>query len=329
MLREAQEAPECIRQVLNQDGASYETFGRQLRELDPTCVTTIARGSSDHAANFASYLIPLCTGKIVASLAPSVTTVLNAKLKTKNQFSLVISQSGRSPDIINSVECVQNGGSLCAAIVNDVDSPVAKMADALFPQHAGKEGIAATKSVLCTMTSVARLIGEWSQDQKLLSALQELPAVIEQGLKVGLTLDKTALRGVNHVYVLSRGLGLCAAQEAALKLKETCGLHAESFSSAEVRHGPREIVGGNFLVLALALPGSGHDDVLAAAQELKSQGAKVLQVDSSILPKMSDTRLAPLVVLSILYPWLAESSKALGHDPDHPKTLKSKVVKTL
>jgi glucosamine--fructose-6-phosphate aminotransferase (isomerizing) len=328
MLKDAQEAPNCIRQVLNKDGAAYAKLGQQLRELDPACVTTIARGSSDHAANYASYLIPLCTGKVVASLAPSITTVLRAKLKVKNQFTLAISQSGRSPDIINSVECVQSGGSLCAAIVNDVESPVAKMADALFPQHAGTESIAATKSVLCTMTSVAKLVAEWAQDLKLLAALMELPELIEQGLKIGLTLNQNILGDVGHVYVLSRGLGLSAAQETALKLKETCGLHAEAFSAAEVRHGPREIVGGNYLVLALALPDSGHDDVVAAAKELKSQGAKVMQIDSSVLPKMSDTRLAPLVALSILYPWLAESSRALGLDPDRPKTLKSKVIKT-
>lgn len=329
MLREAQESPERIRQVLNSNNDAYADLARQLRELNPSGIITIARGSSDHAAGYASYLIPLCTGKVVASLAPSVVTVLKAKLHTKNQFALVISQSGRSPDTLSALECVQTGGALCAAVINDVDSPVAEMADVLLPQHAGKEGIAATKSVLCTMACVARLVAEWTQDQKLLSALQELPDVIAKGLHVGLTLDRNALKDVDHVYVLSRGLGLAAAQETALKLKETCGLHAEAFSAAEVRHGPREIVSGNFLVVALALPDSGHDDVIAAAQELKEQGAKVLQIDSHVLPKMRDSRLATLVALSVVYPWLSESSKALGHDPDHPKTLKNKVVKTL
>lgn len=329
MLREAQESPDLIRQILKSNNDEYAECGRQLRELDPSNVITIARGSSDNAASYASYLIPLCTGKVVASLAPSIVTVLKAKLKTVKQFALVISQSGRSPDIINSLECVQSGGALSAAIVNDVNSPVAHMADSLLPQHAGKEGIAATKSVLCTMTCIARLVAEWTQDKKLLAALRELPTVIEQGLRIGLTLDRSALHGVDHVYVLSRGLGLAAAQETALKLKETCGIHAEPFSAAEVRHGPREIVGGNFLVLAIALPDSGHDDVIAAANELKTQGAKVLLIDQNVLPKISDTRLSTLVALSVMYPWLSESSKALGHDPDHPKTLKSKVVKTL
>jgi glucosamine--fructose-6-phosphate aminotransferase (isomerizing) len=329
MLREAQEAPSLIRRLLESDKDVYQRVAHHLRKLNPCCVTTIARGSSDHAANFASYLIPLCTGKIVASIAPSITTILQAQLKTESQFSLAISQSGRSPDIIQTVENVQKGGGFCAAIVNDVESPVAKIANALLPQHAGTEGIAATKSVLCTMSAIARLVGEWIEDSSLLSALQELPAKIELGLEIGLKLDPNVLRGVDHVYVLSRGLGLCAAQETALKLKETCGLHAEPFSAAEVRHGPREIVASNFLVLALALPGSGHDDVKSAAEELGTQGAQVMHIDSAILPQDLDTRLAPLVALSIIYPWLSESSKALGHDPDHPRTLKSKVIKTV
>lgn len=329
MLREAQEAPALIRKVLESDNDVYANVAHHLRELDPPCVSTIARGSSDHAASFASYLIPLCTGKIVASLAPSITTVLHAKLQTKKQFSLVISQSGRSPDIIQSVENVQKGGGYIAGIINDVDSPVAEMSDVLLPQHAGKEGIAATKSVLCTMTSIARLVAEWTQDTRLLSALKDLPGQVEQGLKAGLALDRNVLKGMDHVYVLSRGLGLCAAQETALKLKETCGIHAEPFSAAEVRHGPREIVGGKFLVVALGLPDSGNEDVKAAAEELRAQGARVLHIDASVLPKISDARLAPIVALSIMYPWLSESSKALGHDPDHPRTLKSKVIKTV
>jgi glucosamine--fructose-6-phosphate aminotransferase (isomerizing) len=254
---------------------------------------------------------------------------LHAKLQTKKQFSLVISQSGRSPDIIQSVENVQKGGGYIAGIINDVDSPVAEMSDVLLPQHAGQEGIAATKSVLCTMTSIARLVAEWTQDARLLSALKDLPGQVEQGLKAGLALDRNVLKGMDHVYVLSRGLGLCAAQETALKLKETCGIHAEPFSAAEVRHGPREIVGGKFLVVALGLPDSGNEDVKAAAEELRAQGARVLHIDASVMPKISDARLAPIVALSLMYPWLSESSKALGHDPDHPRTLKSKVIKTV
>lgn len=326
MLKEAAEAPERIRKLLDSDAVTYSTLGRRLRELNPACVATVARGSSDHAANYASYLIPLCSGKVVASISPSVITVLNAPLDLNRQFVLAVSQSGRSPDIIATVDSAKKSGAFTAAIINDIESPVATMADVLLPQHAGPEGIAATKTVLATLVSVARLTAEWMEDQKLLRALAGLPEVLETCFQSGLGLDANLLKGISNVYVLSRGLGLCAALELSLKLKETCGIHAEAFSSAEVRHGPREIVDGNFMVIALALQQSGQDDVIAAARELESQGARLILIDK--IPATVDWRLAPIATLQMLYPWLARSSKSLGHDPDRPRTLKSKVVKT-
>src|SRR5262249_32650186 len=100
-------------------------------------------------------------------------------------------------------------------------------------------------------------------------------------------------------------------------------------STAEVRHGPREIVTREFAVLALAFPGSGREDVLKAAEELKGQGARVMILDFAQVPDCADPRLSPLIGLQLLYPWLVGSSLSLGFDPDRPKTLKSKVVETV
>lgn len=336
MLTEAQEAPRRVKELLQADQDLYATLGRRLRDLNPSTVATIARGSSDHAATYASYLFPLCTGRVVASIPPSVVTVLNAPINLKNQFVLAISQSGGSPDILRSLEACRRSGALTASLVNVADSPVGKAAEVLFDQRAGVEkALAATKSVLCTKTAIARIAGEWSQDKALLNALSELPDVLARAAEAGLGFDDQLLQGVSNVFVLSRGLGFGAAHEVSLKIKETCGLHAEAFSTAEVRHGPREIVDSKYAIVALALPGSGQDDVIAAANELKAQGARVLLVapkaaqPTFALPEMKDTRLAPIVALQTLYPWLARASKALGRDPDNPKTLKSKVIQTV
>jgi glucosamine--fructose-6-phosphate aminotransferase (isomerizing) len=337
MLLEAREAPDKVAEFLTADQAAYENLGKRLRELQPAVVATIARGSSDHAANYAAYLMPLCTGTIAASLPPSTVTILRAPLKLKNQFVLAISQSGSSPDIIGTVERARESGALTAAIVNEVDSKLARTVEILLPQRAGKEvSVAATKTVLCTLTAIARVVASWSQDMKLAQGLIELPNVLREAVKKGLAFDDQRLRGVSHVYVLSRGYGLSAALEIALKLKEVCGLHAEALSSAEVRHGPREIVDQDFLVIGLALPGSGAEDVVAAASELKVQGARVVLIApagtpgaDAELPPMSDDRLSPIVCLQLLYPWLARCSKALGRNPDQMRQLKSKVVNTI
>lgn len=335
MLTEAQEAPQRVREALTRDQDLYAELGDRLRKLDPKMVATVARGSSDHAATYAKYLYPLCLGKVVASLPPSVVTVLKAPLKVESQFVLSISQSGKSPDIISTVEAARKAGALTATIVNDTSSPLATAAEILLPQHAGVEKcLAATKTVICTMTAIARVAANWANDGGFKESLQELPKFLENAVKVGLEGNENQLKGITNAFILSRGLGLTAALETALKFKETCGIHAEAFSAAEVRHGPREIVDQNYIVIALALPGSGQEDVLAAAKELKEQGARVLIVAPKSVgadfpfPEGADPKLYPIIAIQTLYPWLARASKALGRDPDHPRVLKSKIVET-
>ena len=336
MLAEAKDSIERIRTQLSLDEKTYSDLGSELRKKDPSFVCTIARGSSDHAATYASYLFPLCTGKVVASLPPSLTTVLKAPLQLKNQFALAISQSGGSPDLLASLSAAKERGAITAAIVNKTESPLAKAAHWLLPQNAGEEkSIAATKTVLCTLSSIARLAAHWSNDKKLLDALQTLPDLLEEAYQSGVMAKESVFQNVSHVYVLSRGLGLATAMETALKLKEVGGLQAEAFSTAEVRHGPKEIVNEKFLIVALALRGSGEEDVHLAAEELRGQGAKVFLIGDSKtkvdlgLPQIPDFRLAPIVALQAIYPWLTKASKFLGRDPDQPRVLKEKVVQTL
>ncbi len=339
MLAESQEAPARIQDLMATDGELYRDLGARLRKLNPAFVGTIARGSSDHAANYAAYLIPQCTGRVVASIPPSVVTVLKSRLQLKDQFVLSISQSGESPDIVEGVGHARAQGALTAAIVNVAGSPLTKTAEVVLPQRAGIEtSVAATKTVLCTMASVARIVGEWAEDARLLSCLEALPETLRQALASSARLDEHIVTGVSDAFILSRSLGSSIALETALKLKETCGLHAEGFSTAEVRHGPKEIVDDRYLIIALALPGSGGRDVVEAALELKAQGARVIVVGSKdvatskvsfvTLPEVEDERLTPLVCLQLLLPWIAKASNALGRNPDQPRYLKSKVVRT-
>lgn len=333
MLAEVQETPELVRAALGVDQNRYAELGAKLRDLNPSFVATVARGSSDHTANYASYLISQATGKLVASVAPSLVTTLKSSLEAP--FALAISQGGSSPDLIQTLQNIRARGAFTLAIVNQAESALGRAAEVEISPRAGNEkSIAATKSVICTMTSVARLVAEWAQDESLQKGLVQLPESLRSACEAGVVASDRLLDGFTHVYVLSRGLGLSAALETALKLKETCGLHAEAFSSAEVRHGPREIVDGKFLVLALALPGPSEQDIVASARELEAQGARVVFVGprdisgSLALPAMADFRLAPIAALELVYAWLARSSKALGRDPDHPKTLLNKIIKT-
>jgi glucosamine--fructose-6-phosphate aminotransferase (isomerizing) len=324
MLAEALSAPAKVRELLTRDRERYTELAARLRSSPPAVVATIARGSSDHAAHYAAWLVPRCTGRVVASIPPSTVTVLGSRLELAGQLVLAMSQGGGSPDILRTVEAARKSGALTVAIVNDVSSPLANATDFLLPQHADPElSLSATKSVIATMTAIARLCAEWADDAALRTALDGLPDVLERAAALPLSAE---LAGVSHVYVISRALGYSVAVEVALKLKETCALHAEAFSAAEVLHGPREIVDERFVVIAVPLPGSGDDDVRGAARELESQGARIIMVDD--VPATADPRLAPIVALQRLYPWIARTSVALGRDPDRPRTLKSKVIKT-
>lgn len=333
-LEEALEAPDRVADLLRRDGEIYAALGTRLRTAPPPAALTIARGTSDHAAAYGAYLLARATGRLTASLPPSLVTLENARLAVSGHLAIAVSQSGRSPDLVASLEAARAAGALAVAVVNDAGSPLATAAQLVLPHHAGPErAVAATKSFLCSAVALARLAAAWSGDAALLASLADLPGALRAAAAAGFTADPGWVGSAGHVYVLARGPGLPVAQEVALKLKETCGLHAEAFSSAEVRHGPREAVDAGFAVLALALPGPGQADVLAAAGELAAQGAAVHAVgpvEGALVPLPAglDPLLAPLAAAQALYPLLVRTAQALGRDPDRPRTL-AKVTLTL
>lgn len=320
-MEESLEAPARVSALLDAEPDGLGTLIEGLRRAPPPFAVTVARGSSDHAAGYAAYLLAMTTGCVAASLPPSLAGLERAPLRLQGAFALAVSQSGRSPDIVAALEAADRAGATTVALVNDTGSPLAAAARHLLDQGAGPErSVAATKSVICTMTALARLVARWADDRALLDGLQRLPVALAAAAQA----DAPALpvTADTPMFVVGRGLGLPAAQEVALKLKETCGLQAEAFSSAEVRHGPREVVDGRYLVLALALPGPGEADVRAAAAELGAQGAKVLVIDADPeVTELPDRRLAPILALQMLFPVIARTAEALGRDPDRPRTL--------
>jgi glucosamine--fructose-6-phosphate aminotransferase (isomerizing) len=336
MLEESLEAPERVADQLARDADLYAGLGERLRREPPPAGLTIARGSSDHAAAYGAYLLTLLAGLPVASLPPSLVTLERARLAVEGHLAVAVSQSGRSPDIVACLEAAHQAGAIAVAVVNDPASPLADAAATVLPQRAGPErSVAATKSFITSLTALARLAVAWRRDPALSAALERLPVRLRHAADLGLAADPGWLDGAGHVYVVARGAGLPVAQEVALKLKETCALHAEAFSSAELRHGPREIVDARFAVLALALPGPGQADVLAAARELVAQGATVRIVGPAetgrpflALSADLDPRLAPIEAVQALYPLFARTATRLGRDPDRPRTL-AKVTETL
>ena len=136
------------------------------------------------------------------------------------------------------------------ALVNDPDSPLAEIASIILPLGAGPEkSAAATKSFITSLSAIAQMVALWSGDAAMQSALSQLPSALAQAWREDWSPCRDKLRTADHLYTVARGLHLGIAQEAAHKLKETCMIHAEAYSSAEVLHGPNELAGKDFPVL--------------------------------------------------------------------------------
>jgi len=335
MFQEAGSSALLAAQQLSANKDRAAELGAMLRAKKPRAVITIARGSSDHATTFARYLIETHLGILTSSLAPSISSVYRAQLDLENVLCLAVSQSGKSPDLIKSVETAKAGGAMVLALVNAPGSPLEAMADVTLPIMAGPElSVAATKSFILTLTAVLQLVAEWRADAELAEAVSTLPGKLAEAWRQDWSAAIEVLKPVRNLFVVGRGLGFGLACEAALKFKETCGLHAEAFSSAEVQHGPMALVDQGFPVLALAQ----HDVTLPGLIELAGRfaerGAKVLLAGGVApgalsLPAISGhPAIEPVLLIQSFYRLAAGLSVARGFDPDRPPHL-NKVTSTL
>ena len=335
MRAEALQAPAAAARLLAAEGDRLQALGAAWRAQPPAQLMTVARGSSDHAAHFFGYLVMARLGRVVASLPMSVVTLYQAPLQAQGLAALAFSQSGQSPDLVAPIAQVRARGGSTLALVNDAASPLAQAAEHVLPLHAGQErSVAATKSFIAQLVVGAALVGAWQGDATLQAALQALPAVLDAAAVLDWSPAVHALAGVDGLYVVGRGTGLPVAMELALKFKEVCGLHAEAFSGAELRHGPLALVQPGFVVLVLAPQGPAQAGLLALADDLRQRGACVLLaapagVPGADLPLLAtaDADLDPIALAMAAYPMIESLARERGRDPDQPPHL-SKVTRT-
>ncbi len=279
MAAELREAPAAVRrqQSLAQPIAELAAW---CRRNPPQVVVTCARGSSAHAATFGKHLIERYLGIPVAAAAPNIATVYGERMRLKGQLVLTISQSGRSDDLTEFTAMAKEAGALTLAIVNDVDSPLAKACHVALPMAAEPEiSVAATKTFIAALTALLRLAAAWTGDDKLDAAIDRLP----DRLAAALDLDWSSATGVvsqaSSLIAIGRGPTLAIAREAALKLKETSNLHAEAFSSAEFQHGPVALVSPLYPILMFVPGDAAAAGMRALAADLRGKGAALFSAD--------------------------------------------------
>jgi glucosamine--fructose-6-phosphate aminotransferase (isomerizing) len=341
MESEAKSAHQAVRRQLERNQAVWEEVSRVLEERGVTTAVTLARGSSDHAAAFGRYLFEVELGLLASSAAPSVYTVYERDFLCSNCLLVSISQSGQSPDLCAPAAKAAKAGAVAVALVNGEDSPLAAVSGYSAPLLAGEErSVAATKSYIASLAALLHFTAVRRGDQELLEALRRLPDALAEAADMDWGPCVEALKQAKDVYTLGRGYGFAVALEGALKLKETSAMHAEAFSSAEVLHGPFELVRTGFPVLIFAQNDASLPGVLELVERMTSMGAQTIlalpEAGASSapvcsmrmpLPESLHPLLDPLLAVQGFYIMAARLAEARGLDPDHPHNL-SKVTRT-
>jgi glucosamine--fructose-6-phosphate aminotransferase (isomerizing) len=332
MAREIAEIPTLATQLLARQGDVAAIAGR-IRQAAPRIVIVCGRGSSGHVGVYFRYLIEARLGVIVSAAAPSVFTAYRRRPDMRNALFVVVSQSGRSPDLVMATEYARESGALTLAIVNDDASPVAASADLVLPIGAGPErAVAATKTVALSMQAGVQLVTAMSGDADLKEALHRLPGRLEKVLACDWSPWGNSLAAAPAAFVAARGYGFGAAREIALKVTEILRLPALGFSAAELRHGPRAAVSPATPVLLLRQNDEAGATVDELARDLRDAGETVFSAGgpAGTLPWIGDDHpiCDAVVMLLPAYAAIEKEARCRGLDPDNPQHL-SKVTRTL
>ncbi len=336
MALEVAETGDVLARQLAANATLTAAMAALLKERDPRVIVTVARGSSDHAALYLAYLIEIALGLPCASIGPSIASLYHAPLRLGGALAVTISQSGRSPDIVALQAAAGRAGALTLALVNEVDSPVALGAERVLPLHAGPErSVAATKSMIAALVAGAALVGRWAGDERISAAIDRLPALLNASAEPPARPLVDRVAAAKSAFVLGRGATFAIAAEAALKLKETCAIHAEAFSSAEVLHGPAGVIAPGFLVIAFMPQDEARAGFSQTLARLAAMGAEILVVDgvastaklALLTPPAAHHLLTPIVMLHRFYGLVEACARALGRDPDNPPHLR-KITET-
>ena len=335
MAEEIREAPESVRRQVNILAQPVAELAERLRRRPPQVLVTCARGSSAHAATFGKHLIERWLGIPVATAAPNIASVYGGSLKLRDQVFLAISQSGRSADLLAMTASAKASGALTVCIVNAADSPLAQECDAVLPMGAGPElSVAATKTFVATLAALIRLVAEWTGDASLGQAVQRLPERLAAAQDLDWSAALDALAGAESLVTIGRGPTLAIAREAALKLKETCNLHAEAFSGAEFLHGPVALVSPDYPVLMFNPTDAAAEGMQALAANLRGKGTALYTTEPGREASGGLPVLAPdhpetdsVCLIQSFYVMVLRLAERLGLDVDRPRYLR-KVTST-
>jgi glucosamine--fructose-6-phosphate aminotransferase (isomerizing) len=338
MAAEIAEQPEVLARILDDGLADARSVAKVLNERAPRYVLLAARGTSDHAALYAKYLVEIGLGLPCGLASPSTFTVYGARPDLRDVLVIAVSQSGESPDLIGTVSAARECGATTLAVTNGPESALANCSELHLDVRAGAElAVAATKSYTAELLTLFLVVDGWAGGDATDARLVPAAAadLVERREEVAALAQR--YRFASRLVTTGRGYAYPTAREAALKLMETSYVAAHAFSGADLLHGPLAMVDPQHPVLAVVPPGVAAEAMQPVLIRVLERGADllILGTDPDLpagahgfrLPTGLAERMHPVVDIIALQ-WLAlEVAVGRGLDPDAPRGL-AKITQT-
>ena len=339
-LSEIYEQPAALGALLEHE-SSYARVADTARKRGATTIRMVGHGSSDNAASYGVYAFGLLPRWTALRDSITLTAYYDAGLDMTGSTVIALSQSGRTPDVIDYMTCARAAGAFTVALTNDVGSDLARAAEAVLPLAAGPErAVAASKTYLNQVAALGLLAASAAGEGRRFAAgiraaadlLEgEIPALEEQVREVALS-----FASVGRMFVVGRGIEFATAREIALKLLETCRVAAEPLTATALAHGPVAALDPLFPVWTIASDDETLPAVVEAAERVRAAGATLVASGDAAemlsgaaytlaVPKPPAPLLSPLLSVVPGQLFASALARARGLDPDHPVGL-SKVT---
>lgn len=339
MATEIAEQPAILRRILTEGAPRIRGVAREIAARGPRFVLLTARGSSDHAALYAKYLLEIRRGMPCGLSSMSTTTAFGARPDLRDVLVITVSQSGGSPDLVDSTRAARAAGAITLSVTNNPDSSLAVVSEFHIDILAGPEkALPATKTYTASLLSLHLFVeGLCGGDGSAANVLPDLAERILDRADEVRTLA-SRYRFAERMVITSRGYGYPTAKEAALKLMETSYIPALAYSGADLMHGPLAMVDNISPVIAVVTDGRGGEALQPVLERLRGRGADLCVIGpaSEITAASAGFALPtegvaeevqPLLEILPLQRLAYEIAMARGQDPDAPRAL-AKITET-
>ncbi len=349
MLKEIHEQPQTIQNAFRSridhlDTMLLENFPRLPRNINN--IIYLGCGTSYYAAMIGAQITEQSCG--IRSLAENASEFLSRERTVfPNDVYIAISQSGETADTKNALENVKEKGAYVAGMVNVVGSSIARIAGKGMYLHAGPEiGVASTKAFTSQLIALnlfaTMLSADPLQKNKVTEDMKKLPSLAEKTIQeTEPVIQKIApeISKYKSMMYLGKGVNFPVALEGALKMKEIAYIHAEGYSSGELKHGPIALIDENLLTVFI-ITGSTHEKALNNLKEIKARKGRVLVItddpdkiqaelserDFLLIVPRTQEQLSPILNVIPLQLLAYYVAKELGRDIDKPRNLAKSVT---